>query len=182
MFVEEGRVKVVVASETDADEETTDVFGVLVKARRRVTSELVDITLEVAGTEKTFTTEDKVSADDFADITDLMSGGATPLVMVKVGDESGNLVEIAAGVYVEEVDWSGPLTVNSVSTLRRTIEVAANVYGDTTIELVSTGVVYDNEMDVISLRNIVEDDVIYVVFDGSSKRFVKFVWVDKAID
>ena len=176
MLVEEGRVKVVIASETDADEETTDVYGVLVKVRKRITSDLVDLTLEVAGTEKTYTTDDKVS--DIGYLEELKG----KLVMVTVGDDSGKLVEVATGEYAKEVDWSGILTVTDVSTLRRTIDVATNVYGDNTIELLSTAVVYDNEMDVINLRNIVKTDTIQVVFDGSSKRFVKFVMVNKPID
>lgn len=184
VLVEEGRVKVVLAIETDADTEATSAIGLVTNVRHLRTG-YVEITIEVAGVEKVYTTEGKVAfgtSETDEEIDGLMAL-KNNFAKVMVGDVSGKLVKFE-DVYAKLQPLQGPFEVLSRSTIDRTI----TVYGRGPLELLSNTIVYlleDGEYDSYSLRQILGEtvsgpvDQVKVIYDGTSMRFVKYVVVEK---
>jgi len=166
VYVKNGRVSVVLAYSTDADTDTTEYTG-LVTEITDIRGGDVEFVIEVAGEEMEFITSDKFSStltktDGKYDVNVMMT--------LVVGDTSG---EVDSAEY--ETSNLEEYTVVSVDTSARTITVTGGAI--TRIELTSDAVIYDDEFDVIRIRDLAKDDVIHVLFAGTSNRWVSYVLV-----
>jgi hypothetical protein len=172
-YSESGRVKVVLATKTDSDTESKSTTGLVTKVRV-LRTDYIEFTMEVGGVEKVYLTDGKVT--DTTEINGYLALQDN-FAKVEVGDVSGKLMTFGTpAVYAVKVNLSGEYKVVSRSTIDKTILV----YENTTLELLSSTVIYDGEWDIINLRDIVQNDIVQVIFDGNSTRFVKYVVV-KAI-
>lgn len=168
LFVSSERVKVVFAYDTDADSDYTSVSGLITRVRELRTG-YFEVTIEVGGVEKVYLTEDK----------DIEPGYTNGFATIYVGDTSGKLVANSDGDYVTVLKplYEG-VEVKSRNTIARTLDVYDTETGTTTtIEMLSTTVIYDDAGDVAGIRDIMVGDIIDVYMDGSSRRFVKFIEV-----
>lgn len=172
-YSESGRVKVVLATKTDSDTESKSATGLVTKVRV-LRTDYIEFTMEVGGVEKVYLTDGKVT--DTTEISGYLAL-QNNFAKVEVGDVSGKLMTFGTpAVYAAKVNLSEEYKVVSRSTIDKTILV----YENTTLELLSSTVIYDGEWDIINLRDIVQNDIVQVIFDGKSTRFVKYVVV-KAI-
>lgn len=173
VYVESGRVKVILAYTTDADSDTTSATGLLTNVRW-LRTEYAEFTMEVAGVEKVYLTEGKVTEEAFLEYKDMED----EIVKVMVGDVSGKLVkfEVAEDTmdYVQLIMPAGTYEVKSRSTIDKTITVYEEAGP---FELLSNTVIYDEDFDIINLRDLTDGDMIKVYMDGASARFVKYVFV-----
>ncbi|MDY0255883.1 S-layer homology domain-containing protein [Gudongella oleilytica] len=169
----DGRVKVILATETDADTEATSVTGLLTNVRW-LRTEYVEFTMEVAGVEKVYLTEGKVTAQSEFDAYKALEDG---IVKVSVGDVSGKLVKFGTTpAYAELVaPKTGTFSVVSRSTVDKTILVYNQGVGNFTIELLSNTVIYDKDFDIVNLRDLAANDGMFIYMDGASQRFVKYI-------
>jgi hypothetical protein len=178
IFHADGRVKVILAKATDADTDKTEVTG-LVTNVRHLRDGYVEFTMEVAGAEKVYTTEDKVAFGTSAtgEEIDMLIALNETIAKVMVGDVTGKLVKFGTTpAYAELVaPKTGTFTVVSRSTVDKTILVYEQGVGNFTIELLSNTVIYDKELDIINLRDLAANDGMFIYMDGSSNRFVKYI-------
>jgi hypothetical protein len=161
IYVDGGDVVAVVEPETDMDEDTTDYYGVVTEVRELRDGE-AEFTIEVEGDEFVFVTEDEV---DFADAVELEGHVGT----LEVGDESEEVVsfELELPLVVDTID------VDGVSTTSKTLVVGGVEY-----KLISDAVVYDADLDQISMRDLEDGDTVGLYMDDSSEYYVAYVLVD----
>jgi hypothetical protein len=162
MYVKDGKILAVIEPDTDKDEDTTDFTGLVTRVRR-LASKYYEFTIEVAGEEMVFTTESKSDvAGDYAALKN-------KIVTLEVGDESEEIVKVT----VESADKQG--VVSDISTAKKTFKIGASTY-----ELISSAVIYDEDFDIVSLRDLAEGDYVYLYMDGTSSRYVEYVVIGDA--
>ncbi|MFA5623189.1 MAG: S-layer homology domain-containing protein [Candidatus Dojkabacteria bacterium] len=166
LVVSNGRV-VAIYAHTDYNSQTatnTSYIGLATRVRK-LSSGAYEFTLEAAGKVETFLT---TSTSETFTASDIVG----KIIEVKVSSTTGKMVTFGTPAdYYDEVPGT-EVTVTSRSTTAKTITVADSVY-----ELNADAVIYDEDLNVIGLRNLNTDDVIVVYFDGSSTRFVKYILV-----
>jgi len=170
-YVKNGRVEVVVSAETDADTDNTDYTGLVTDVRVLRGGE-TEVTIEVAGVEMEFVTEDD-------NVTNIDNVDEDEFWTLTVGDTSEEIEAVAevtiAEFEVESVDTSA----DTITLVNSTFD--SEVYGndDDEIELTSDAVIYDAEDDFeeLRLRDVKAGDMISVVFDGNSKYWVSYLVV-----
>jgi len=148
------RVVAIVADTTDADVESDTVRGLVTKVRTLKAGD-TEITVEVNGTKESYvikdgTVTDTVYADDFA--------------AVKVRNEKVTGVTKLTGTEIE---------VESINRSNNTIKAT----NGKTYELVADGVVYDDEFEIVRLRDLVKGDTVTVYSVTAGSRFVDYVVV-----
>lgn len=135
-YSESGRVKVVLATKTDSDTESKSTTGLVTKVRV-LRTDYIEFTMEVGGVEKVYLTDGKVT--DTTEINGYLALQDN-FAKVEVGDVSGKLMTFGTpAVYAVKVNLSGEYKVVSRSTIDKTILV----YENTTLELLSSTVIYD---------------------------------------
>ncbi|WP_409229363.1 S-layer homology domain-containing protein [Gudongella sp. SC589] len=157
-LADEGRVKVVLATSTDADSDDTDYTGLVTKTRQLRTGEL-EVTILVEGKEHIFTT-----ADDW----DIEEVTVYEIYTLVVGDTSGEITDIIG-------DLGDDYVVDSVDASAR--KLTLEEYGQ--VELASNAYIYEaGTKDTMRLRDVAEGSNVYVVFEEDTDYWVIYMLVD----
>lgn len=152
-----GRIVAILATDTDADDAIETHTGLVTKVRK-LSSDEYEVTIEIAGEEFEYITE-----QDMRDYEE-------QIVTIDV-DQDDEIVD-----FYTTSDEDGPkaetgLEITSISTSKKTITVGDSVY-----ELVDDAVIYDVDFDEISIRDLEEGDTIDVYFvNEDTTRFVSYV-------
>lgn len=185
-YVEQGRfyynssdkVIVVVAIETDSDEDTTTHFGLVTGLRKISNKDQYEITIEVEGskkeidtnTDKTFTWQAPVGTTTPAAINGVSVGD---FAKVTVGDKSG------LATVVTEYPADSVLYVIKVIDRTRVELGAKDATSGTVYTMVTGSVVYDDEDSKTSLGTLAKNDKVEVYLDRAGSRFVKYLRVNE---
>ncbi|EOD01775.1 S-layer homology domain-containing protein [Caldisalinibacter kiritimatiensis] len=161
-----GRVAVMVVTDTDVDSDTTDYTGLVTNVRELNTGDTWEVTIEVNGEEYEYLTDGTLKASGITGISD-MDDLEDKVVTVTVGNESE---EISAAVIET---GTTPALVTDIDTADDEITVSGSVY-----ELVENAVIYDatDNYAELSLRDLEVNDKVSVYFvNNDTTRFVEYV-------
>lgn len=162
----QNKVVVIVAEETDADEDVTKYFG-LVSGLRKISNKTQwEVTMKVEGKTMEFLTDtDKITTtggialDDFA--------------RVEVGDKTGQInkwdKEPGTTMYVIKVIDRDEIELDSSSTA-----TTGAIY-----MMVSGSVVYEKDNDPTTLGSLAKGDKVEVYLDRAGSMFVKYIRINE---
>lgn len=160
------KVVVIVATQTDADDDSTEYYGLVTRERKISGKNQWEITIEVEGTKSEFDT-------DTNEITSA-PGLEGKFAKVKVGDKSGLIIK---AVEVLPVDSTGDLMFVVKVIDRDEIELADTSTATTgaIYMMVSGSVVYEKDNDKTSLGELAKGDKVEVYLDKDGSKFVKYI-------
>ncbi|MGF7058901.1 S-layer homology domain-containing protein [Brassicibacter mesophilus] len=164
------RVEAIFVTKTDAD--TEDHMGLVTDVRKVKTSKDVwDITIEIAGEEKSFLTDGTLKASDITGISN-MDDLEDKFVVITVTD-----TEKIKAIDAQLNKLTG-LKIDDISTTNDSITVGKSVY-----YLTDNAVVYDTDLSDIDLRDLDEKDTITIYFlDDETTEFVSYVQRTALVD
>lgn len=162
----QNKVVVIVAEETDADEDVTKYFG-LVSGLRKISNKTQwEVTMKVEGKTMEFLTDtDKITTTGSIALYDF--------ARVEVGDKTGQI-----SAWVEEL----PTTMYVIKVIDRDeIELASSSAATTgaIYMMVSGSVVYDEDNDPTTLGSLAKGDKVEVYLDRAGSRFVKYIRINE---
>jgi hypothetical protein len=176
VWIEDGKVLVAVevADAEAEDDETTTMAGRLTDILK-LRSDVWEFTVEIDGVEEEFLT---VEEYDLVEVEDLAELGIVEnaIVEIEVGDVTGKIVDVEGLPAITPLELT-LVTVNEKNTFAKTFEFDGMTY-----ELTSDVVIYDDEYDIVSFRDIAEGTEVYVYVESNTNdyAYVSFVleaWV-----
>lgn len=157
------KVIVIVAQRTDADDDTTDYFGLLTGVRKISGKDQWEITIQDSGVSYEYLTD--------TNITTMGAIARYDFAKIEVGEKSGKISMIT------EVQ-ANPTVMNVVDVINRTeIRLSTTTTGGAIYTMVNGSVVYENKTsaDKISLGTLKAGDKVEVYLDRVGSTFVKYL-------
>ncbi|KNF09755.1 hypothetical protein CLPU_2c02070 [Gottschalkia purinilytica] len=151
------RVVGIVAKEVDVNEKTIEYTGLVREIYEYIGGYKKDIEIEIDGEKLIFAGKSSL----------LENIRKWEFVTLVVGDKDNEILEI-------KQPKSQTIIVDSIQTTRRTIEdTDGNVY-----ELIKKGIIYDENFNQISLRDINQQSKLKIYFDDSNtSRFIRYATI-----